>query len=245
MLEVQQLGEKVENVIQPIKKPIKPDPKRQGLKILFGDDWHKWTYLQNQLSYVTPCTISMKVAQLAHHYYGNTKSRVSAIWDMFGGIGMDSIHLSKFFKSVVVTEIDPEVFLVLQQNIMHICDPLTEQTKFILLNEDALPKIRDKKFMENLRVVFFDPPWGNSFKAGEPFDFAKIAITTTTVNGKPYEQNIMSLLDKLYNVIPNIIVKSPILSDSFEKWAIKKGAVILQMCEFPNQKLKYLFLGRK
>lgn len=211
--------------------------KKQGLQILFGDDWHKWHYLQNQLSYVTPMHISAKIAQLAFHYYGK-KTKEQVVWDMFGGLGMDAVNFSYYFK-VIVTEIDPQVFSTLQINITTLCT--NENKKIETLNVDALHQM-NKTFLKTVNLIYFDPPWGNSFKTGEPFDFSKIAITTM-INDQPVEQNIMELLDKLYSKVQNIIIKSPILSDSFDNWATKKGISILQICEFPTHKLKYLFLG--
>ncbi|MEX0598923.1 MAG: hypothetical protein WD512_20735, partial [Candidatus Paceibacterota bacterium] len=86
------------------------------------------------------------------------------------------------------------------------------------------------------------PPWGNSFKTGEPFNFEDITLTTY-LNGRPVEQNIIALLDNLFNHVKKIIIKSPILSDSFERWALKRNATILQICEFPTHKLKYIFIS--
>src|SRR5579871_3129582 len=107
--------------------------KKQGLQILFGDDWSKWHYLQNQLSYVTPMHISAKIAQLAYHYYGK-KTKEQVVWDMFGGLGMDAVNFSYYFK-VIVTEIDQQVFNTLQQNIASLA---TDETKRIeAYNVDA------------------------------------------------------------------------------------------------------------
>jgi len=211
--------------------------KKQGLQILFGDDWEKWNYLQSQLSYVTPCYISSKVAQLAHHYYGKTIQN-TVLWDMFGGLGMDAINFSKFFNTVV-TEIDPKVFLILKENIKTFTHIEDNYIKICAINEDSLVKLNDKSFMKKINVIFFDPPWGISFKTGEPFDFENITIN----NNANLQINILILLDKIYQKVPNIIIKSPILSDSFEKWALKKSINILQICEFPTHKLKYIFIG--
>lgn len=253
-------------------KTTKLNPKKQGLQILFGPDWQKWNYLQNQLSYVTPCHISAKVSQLAFHYYGRT-SKVRALWDMFGGLGMDAINLSKYFQNIVVTEIDPKVFASLLLNIQNLTlpgadleptDPSKDPSKadktskeakdakeakeiessIQAFNQDAILKMKEKHFLKGIDLIYFDPPWGNSFKTGEPFDFEKATISTI-MSGKHVEQNILDLLDKIYDKVPNIVVKSPILSDSFEKWAARKKANVLQICEFPTHKLKYIYLGPK
>lgn len=262
-------------------KTEKTSPKRQGLQILFGENWEKWTYMQTHLSYVTPWHISVKMSQLVNHYYG--KNGIKTVWDMFAGLGMDAINLSRFFSSIIVTEIDPKVFMCMQKNLETLPDiiPSTdiklkhaEDLSIEAYNEDAIVKFRDKNFMKNINLVYFDPPWGNSFRTGEPFDFDDITITTTdelkesleksprspktsdaSEASEAYEPpeayeaqieiNVMDLLTSLYDKVGNVVIKSPILSDSFERWAKRREVPILQICEFPAHKLKYLFLGPK
>ena len=226
------------------EKALAHTSKRQGLQILFGEECAKWSYMQSQLSYVTPFHISVKMSQLANHYYGKN-SKVKKVWDMFGGLGMDAINLAKYFKSIVVTEIDPKVFQCLQQNIQNLTLPVDNDKSDVEIeayNQDAIAKFRERNFIHGIDLVYFDPPWGNSFKTGEPFDFDNITIVTN-LNGKLVEQNIIDLLDKISNKVANIIIKSPVLSDSFERWAARKQVSILQICEFPTHKLKYLFLN--
>ena len=245
------------------------NPKRQGLQILFGDDWKKWSYLQSQLSYVTPCHISVKISELANHYYGKNSKNV---WDMFGGLGMDAINLSNFFKTVIVTEIDQKVFQCLQNNIQNVLfspvnklkdkdknddknndkdnkdkdkdkdkDKRKHSVSIEAYNQDAIQKLNDKKFMKAINLVYFDPPWGASFKTGEPFNFNNSIITDSSGN----EQNVITLLNKLHDKVKNIIIKSPILSTSFEEWALQKNIQIVQICEFPIHKLKYIFISKE
>jgi len=237
------------------------NPKRQGLQILFGDDWKRWSYLQSQLSYVTPCHISIKISELANHYYGKDSK---CVWDMFGGLGMDAINLSNFFKMVIVTEIDHKVFQCLQNNIQNVLfspvDKLKDKDKdkkdnddkddkdkrknnvsIEAYNQDAIQKLNDKKFMKVINLVYFDPPWGTSFKTGEPFNFNNSIITDSSGN----EQSVITLLNKLHDKVKNIIIKSPILSTSFEEWALQKNIQIVQICEFPIHKLKYIFISKE
>jgi 16S rRNA G966 N2-methylase RsmD len=237
---------------------------------------------------------------------------------MFGGLGMDAINLSKFFRTIVVTEIDPKVFQCLQKNLQNLtiipdsesekserserCETTEKSEKrttersemkserrtterrttersersekrttersernerrttetsekteskkreasdvseIEAFNEDAIVKLRERGFINRIDLIYFDPPWGNSFKTGEPFNFEAITLTTY-LNGRPVEQNIIALLDSLFNYVDKIIIKSPILSDSFERWALKRNATILQICEFPTHKLKYIFIS--
>lgn len=248
-----------------------------GLQILFGSDWEKWNYLPDQLSYVTPCYISEKVAQLAHHYFLKSGSSASdsVIFDMFGGMGMDIINFAAHFHKAIVTEIDPIVFQKLELNIK-----MFSKTDNILpIRADCFKILNDKELMRNVNTVYFDPPWGNTFRTGVDFKFEDVILhtvaqktnsknsshffETTSLTPTPVKQKntiaspaaqqrkdsnmtVMDLIDKVSKKVNQIIIKSPLSSDSFERWAASKTNLsILQICEFPTHKLKYLFIRNK
>lgn len=213
-----------------------------GLQILFGNEWHKWTYLQDQLSYVTPNYISRKVAQLGKHYFSDAQ----VCWDMFGGMGMDAINLANVFNKVIVTEVDPTICEIQANNL----ETLNTKSNVAAFCRDCVAASKDPEFMEGIDVIHFDPPWGETFRTYEEFYFENVHLPGP---GLPEESessgpgiNIISLLNYLYQNIPRMILKSPIKCNSFERWAADQvpPVNILQTCEFPTHKLKYLYIDK-
>ena len=88
-----------------------------GLKILFGPKYWLWKFDETKLSFITPYILSKQMAKFSHYLYSKIyklKQEDSPLflWDMFGGIGTDSIYLSDYFN-IVTTENDPEIFKLL------------------------------------------------------------------------------------------------------------------------------------
>lgn len=215
-----------------------------GLQILFGDQWHEWSILEDQLSYVTPKYISEKVAQLAQHYFG---AKSHHCWDMFGGMGMDAVNFAEFFDVVLVTEIDPRIFECQSENVSRFGMKGNIRAECI----DCVQALENPSLVSGVDLVHFDPPWGDSFRTGQEFYFEDVYLTTTASQGEVLSETsgkvpIMELLDKVYQNVPRMILKSPIKCHSFERWAAsqKPPARVLQVCEFPTHKLKYLYIDR-
>ena len=98
-----------------------------GLKILFGEDSNKWSYDDDNLFLITPFYISKKIAELANSIFNNNNylsfdkdhslnKDDLLIWDMFSGIGTDSLQLAEYFK-IITTELNTNTYQLLVKNI--------------------------------------------------------------------------------------------------------------------------------
>ena len=88
-----------------------------GLRILFGPRTRDWCYDKEKLNFITPyilCTQMSRYATILYHQISPKRPQV--LWDMFGGIGTDTIELSKYFN-IITTEIDQQVYALLKQNV--------------------------------------------------------------------------------------------------------------------------------
>ena len=190
---------------------------------LFGPTHQSWKFPMDYLSYVTPYTVSVKIGQIADRIFKlSDKDRI--VFDMFSGIGTDSVALSKYCKGIVCTEIVPERFEMLEHNIKlgnHLCTI----SKY---NQDCCVDVDPS---HNISVVFFDPPWGKTFMSGHDFKFEGLTLD----NG----QDIIGLATNMLDKYGMMIIKSPIKCESFDQ-AFSDN--IIASYSFPKQRLKFLFL---
>lgn len=189
------------------------------LHYLFGESYPEWHYVRKFLSFVTPYSVSLKVAMMANDHYGLDKKR-TVMWDMFSGIGSDCVNFGKYCN-LIGTEIDEETFSCLKKN-------TAKLSNVTVFNMDCC-KYED----DDIDIVYFDPPWGDSFVSGEEFNFEDVKLDS---NGT----SVMDIADKIVTKYGNVIIKSPITSNSFEKRFDDK---IKERYIFPKQKVKVLFLS--
>ena len=84
------------------------------IKYLFGDQLERWHYHSDYLQYVTPDQIGQKLVSLADNEYDLSRLH---LWDMFSGIGTDTIKFSNMCRKVTATEIDSKTHSNLKLNI--------------------------------------------------------------------------------------------------------------------------------
>jgi len=171
--------------------------KNLGLKILFGSEYQKWSWVPSQLPYTTPAYIAEKIANLAQSYYGNEL----IIWDMFAGLGSDTYHFVKSGGFIVyATELSPLIYELLLKNLtaMQVMD------KVHTYEGDC------SQFIEKIQadIIYFDPPWGESFNSETDFDFHQVTLS----NGK----NVIDLLREICEKKCHVIIKAPLLCSTFD-----------------------------
>lgn len=173
----------------------------------------------------------------------NLRNKYS-IWDMFGGIGTDSIYLSKYFN-IFTTELDILIYNNLLQNIR------THNIKNInAINDNCISLLNIIK----PDIVYFDPPWGDTYKPKiKNFDFSNVFIDcpnncTTDKNSALGGSNdivkyinCIDLIKYVFNNITRkIIIKSPINSYTFDT-LFKHNIFYIQ--RFQHKNLKFLFIA--
>lgn len=225
---------------------MKKKTRTTGLKILFGPKYRLWTFDETKLPYVTHYIQSKQMSKMAHFLYSQVyKLKVDdpslLVWDMFGGIGTDAIHLSEYFN-VVVTEMNENVFQIMNKNI----------TAFHLTNVNLIRAnclIGLKKIKSD--IIYYDPPWGDSwsksknYKNKNKFDFNQVYIDYPLCPNDPIPEltkkiSTVDLAKYLYqNVTPNMIIKSPFNSDTFDNAFNNK---IHHIQSYPNKNIKFLYL---
>ncbi|MEX0597909.1 MAG: hypothetical protein WD512_15580 [Candidatus Paceibacterota bacterium] len=269
--------------------------RNTGLKILFGPSYSQWVYDPERLSFITPYFLSLQTAKYAYQIYSQllyeNKSQTQSqwtialnrtiptinekvnlptpsilLWDMFGGIGTDSIYLSRYFN-VIVTEIDRTVHDLAVKNVRTF-----NKTNINLVNDNCMNMINKI----NPNIVYFDPPWGTAYKSRtKNFDFNEVyldcpdnlpsdhPILTNIIqlndqNNNQYSDqevpkmemnepiirriNCVDLLRFIHtNVTSYIIVKSPINSNTFER-AFSNSVQYIHKC--PNKNLKFIYLSK-
>ena len=214
-----------EKYISGSAKLTKITPKNRGLVNLFGDNYANWCYPHDKfLTYVTPQKVSIKMAELIYQRY-NPKY----IWDMFAGIGSDSVHLATktHAKLITATEIESDVFKCLRKNVkeyLQIKPVQTDNTKY-----------KYKKNKANT-VIHYDPPWGDKFRPGKPFDFDQVKLGDDQL---PITDIISNLLSQGYKAV---IVKSPLLSNTIEDRFSDRIDKDTDVIKFAQNKLKYIII---
>ena len=173
---------------------------------------------EGYLDYITPSDInSIVLSHLSVHFNG-LQNKI--IWDMFAGIGTDSIRLAKTAGRVICTEINQETFACWKKN--------TAPYVNIEIHCKDCSVFRPNNFQPDL--IYFDPPWGENYRSGVPFSFDEVKIGELTVP---------ELFTNLRETYPEakFIVKTPFLCD-FEK--IVQEDDIKCILSFSRQKLKYV-----
>jgi predicted RNA methylase len=186
------------------------------LQYLFGFGFRKWHCTSgNYYAYVTPHLIISKISDLADEHFHGLGDKV--IWDMFAGIGTDGIRLAQRAGKVICTEINPTTYIDLQKNSVDIDNVES-------YNVDCC------KFTTKCDIIYFDPPWGDTYRSGEPFNFNDIRLSTGTT--------VAELAKSAYNGI-GMIIKSPITCNTFEELFADET---IYTFTFTQQKLKFLFI---
>jgi hypothetical protein len=193
--------------------------KSKWKKTLFGEQ--DLTYPNDRyLSYVTPYNVGLMVLRIAESEFKNSSGKV--LWDMFAGIGTDSLLFATGFKNIIATELHQETYACGKKNTAH-------QENIIFLNEDC----SNTATCINADVVYFDPPWGANFVSGQPFSFENEYLAN--------QRGILDLLESIPS--PEIIIKSPLLCDSFEALFPPKYIKKVYLCSEKN--LKFIFIQKK
>lgn len=203
-----------------------------SLKLLFGPRISNWSYDKNKLFYVTPYLICLQVVKYADYLYNNHNTNNNQpsnllLWDMFGGIGTDTINFAKYF-SILTTEIDQNTFKLLKHNITQY-----RISNVNLMNINCLDII-DKITTD---IVYYDPPWGDNYNSKiNTFDFNTLNIT----NSKNETFSYVKIILKIYNTITKkIIIKSPLNSYTFDN--IFKNKIKYTLI-YPKKNLKFIFI---
>jgi tRNA/tmRNA/rRNA uracil-C5-methylase (TrmA/RlmC/RlmD family) len=193
------------------------------LTYLFGAHYEQWKYSEPYLSFITPEIIANTVIHEAGDYFSGLVDKV--VWDMFAGIGTDAIRLARVSGKVICTELNKATFKDLQHNVK-----VMEQHNMKLLNGDCVD------YMSSIEcdIIYFDPPWGDTFQSGMDFDFSNIILD----NGKSVIDLVLAAQRK-----SNLIIKSPFSSNSFE--SVFDPVDIIGVYAFRQQKLKFIFVLRK
>jgi 16S rRNA G966 N2-methylase RsmD len=142
---------------------------------------------------------------------------------MFAGIGTDTLRMASHAGRVLATEINPETFACLLKNTIN-------ESNIEVFNRDCCSCL-NMNFQPD--VIYFDPPWGESYKTGQSFSFTGVLLS----NG----QEITVLFEKVRKCFPDasFIIKTPFLCD-FEKNLNEDD--IKYILTFSRQKLKYIFI---
>ena len=179
-----------------------------GLKILFGPKYWLWKFDEEKLSHITPYILSRQMSKFASYLYSHIyqlkmEDSPLFLWDMFGGIGTDSINLSQYFN-IVTTENDKEIFGFLEENIKSF-----KLDNINLIHDNCLRGL--KRISPD--IIYFDPPWGDSWRNKiKNFDFNHVYIDYPPVLNDPIPElpkriSCVDLLKYLYqNVTQNIII---------------------------------------
>lgn len=190
-----------------------------GLKILFGKDYKKWSWVPEQLPYTTPAYIADKVSALVYKFY-SPSNKEPVIWDMFSGLGGDAIPLAQRGCKIYCTEINTKIFGLLNKNV-EAHGLISEIQTF---RADSVEKLN----VLEADIIYFDPPWGETFNPYREFSFNNVKLD----NG----HNIIELLRKVHNKTKNIIIKSPLNCHTFESLDFLQ---IKRTYTFPKHNLKF------
>jgi 16S rRNA G966 N2-methylase RsmD len=96
-------------------------------------------------------------------------------------VGGDSISFGKFFGAVIATEIDPDRYNMLVNNLKEY-----DLTNVVPLNDDCLKIYRRLNFID---IIYLDPPWG-----GKTYKDEK--NLRLTIGDAPIEDIILSVFNK-------------------------------------------------
>ena len=222
--------------------------KQKRIKRLLGHQHGQWNYIESKVIYITPHFVSHQMCKQANQHYPEAKY----LWDMFGGIGTDAIHLSTYFSKVVVSELDFDTYQCLTKNVERFnkkniktvftdCHHLLQHfsTGFGLDHYfNSAYSITDPKEDGPIGpsgptpdLVYFDPPWGKDYIPNQQFDFNQVYLTP-----KLRVVDLLRQVDK--ELCQNIIIKSPIRCDTFEQMFPGRTKVLI----YPDYKLKFVLV---
>lgn len=189
------------------------------LNYLFGE--HQLLEYPNvaYLSFVTPFGVSQTVLQIAHDYM-NLESKL--VWDMFAGIGTDSIELSKYAGKVVATEVNKETFACLVKN-----------TKRLKSAVECLHRDAVNNWVKS-DVVYFDPPWGKNYTKYGEFNFLAQTVGSYSI------RELIQLLNRKHDMIIKMPINS---SDGIE--ALFDPAQVVHRLKFTRQRVQFYLITRK
>jgi len=190
----------------------------QKLYYLLGDNYNKWVCSDSSYySYITPKIIIDKIIERSKEYFRGLSDKV--LWDMFAGIGCDTLRFARHTGKVIASEIKDKTFSDLENNIKDHCN-------VSIFHEDCC------KMIDNITcdIIYFDPPWGQSFHSGEVFDFNDVHLSDGT--------SVLDLAKKV-SIDHHLIIKSPISSTSFEDLLQER---VMEVFTFTKQRLKFLIV---
>lgn len=194
------------------------DHDESRLYYLFGPEYQNWKCHDSKYySFVTPMIIIDMIIELAKEHFLGLDDKV--IWDMFAGIGCDGLRFAAHTGKVIMTEIVPETY-----------QDLLDNAKALKLSNVEMHNLDCCSADIPCNIIYFDPPWGDSFHSGETFCFENVSL--------PNGQSILELAKRLAKH-HYLIIKSPISSDSFEELFQSQ---IAESFTFTQQKLKFLFI---
>ncbi len=202
------------------------------LHYLLGSEQHlTLTYpSQTYLDYITPAELFHIVIKNANIHMGVGGLSNKVVWDMFAGVGTDSLRLASVSGKVIATEINSDTYQCLLKNIHanEECDNIDP------MNSDATELLGQPGTALNCvpDVIYFDPPWGETFKSGQPFSFSDVTLS----NGKVV-MDVYDTIRKNYKEA-YLIVKAPYTCEM----EIPDNE-LLCILSFNRQKLKYYLIG--
>jgi hypothetical protein len=185
--------------------------KLMKLKYLFGEK--DMACEDSYLSFVTPNGVSDIIVQQAQEHF-DLGDKI--IWDLFAGIGTDSIKFAELSQKVHCTELNPQTY-------QHLCENTKQYDNITTYKGSCVDYIDRLK----PHIIYYDPPWGPTYKSGGAFDFNDVLIGTDTV-----PQLALKLLKGAH-----LIIKAPITSNSFEEIL----GPDIDVFTFTQQKLKFIF----
>lgn len=192
------------------------------LDYLFGSKYQLWQYpFDEYLNYVTPISISNVVIRTARDVFGNLSDKI--IWDMFSGIGTDSINFSNEAGKIICSEKNPETYQCLNANLE------------IFNINNVSTYLEDSSKSNHLSdIIYFDPPWGEKYVSGRDFSFDTVQINET--------ENVVDLIKRL-NQSYKMIIKAPISCNNLHELFLPNQ--ILSIITFSQQKVQYFFINDK
>lgn len=120
-------------------------------KLFPSTEYDKIKYDKEGLYSITNYTEADMISKLIKNLFIENDNL--SILDGTGGIGGNTISFSKFFKSVLSIEINPERYEMLRNNI-----ELFNLQNVKLLNSNSIDYLFNN--YEKYNIYFFDPPWG-------------------------------------------------------------------------------------
>lgn len=195
------------------------------LVYLFGNYELLYPDLQ-YLNYVTPEIVRKSICEITNHWKNLTDL---VIWDMFAGIGTDSIEFAKYAGKVISTEVSADTYEHLVKNTKDTKDREKDREKITPVLHDC----STLEYISNVDLIYFDPPWGDSYlNSAKAFDFSTVVLANGT--------NVMDLFNTLLKKNIPMIVKSPINCDTFIHASALRIAKILV---YSQQKLKFILIN--